>query len=103
MIQQKKHTAEYLLELVVTAIKNCQKFGCSIKSFVTDNASNMTKMRNQLSECEDLVMPDIITYGCSANILNLLAKDIDVPDLKDEVKKIIKYFKYSFKYSFPSS
>lgn len=92
---ENRHTADYLLELAITAIKNCQKFGCSVKSFVTDNASNMTKMRNQLSECEDLDMPDIITYGCSAHILNLLGKDIDVPDLKDEVKKIIKYFKYT--------
>lgn len=92
---ENRHTADYLLDLAVTAIKNCQKFGCSVKSFVTDNANNMTKMRNQLSEREDLGMPDIITYGCSAHILNLLGKDIDVPSLKDEVKKIIKYFKYT--------
>lgn len=60
----------------------------------------MTKMRRQLSEREDLGMPDIITYGCSAHILNLLAKDIDVPNLKDEVKKI--YNKVFQIYSFPS-
>lgn len=37
----------------------------------------MIKMRNQLSEREDLGMLDVITYGCSAHILNLLGKDID--------------------------
>lgn len=88
-----KHTADYLLNLAIVAIKSCQKFGCTVRSFVTDNASNMTKMRSQLSQCEEIGMPDIITYGCSAHILNLLAKDINVPDLIDDVKKIIKYFK----------
>ena len=88
---ENRHTADYLLNLAVASIKNCQKFGCSIKSFVTDNASNMTKMRKQLSECEDLGMPDIITYGCSERSYTIFI--IDVPGLKDEVKKIIKYFK----------
>ncbi|KYN03422.1 hypothetical protein ALC62_05740, partial [Cyphomyrmex costatus] len=40
-----RHTADYLLDLAVIAIKNCHKIGCFVKSFVTDNASNMTKMR----------------------------------------------------------
>ncbi|KYN13601.1 hypothetical protein ALC57_14208 [Trachymyrmex cornetzi] len=88
-----RHTANYLLNLAITAIKTCQKFDCSVRSFVTDNASNMTKMRNQLLECEELNLSDIITYGCSAHILNLLAKDIDMPHLKEEIKKIIKYFR----------
>lgn len=92
---ENRHTADYLLDLAVTAIKSCQEFGCFVKSFVTDNASNMTKMRKQLSQREDLGMPDIITYGCSAHILNLLGKDIDMPGLKDDIKKIIKYFKYT--------
>lgn len=90
---ENRHTADYLLDLAVVAIKSCQKFNCTVKSFVTDNASNMVKMRCQLSQREEIGMPDIITYGCSAHILNLLAKDIDVPDLKDNVKKIIKYFR----------
>ncbi|XP_011860419.1 PREDICTED: uncharacterized protein LOC105557715 [Vollenhovia emeryi] len=92
---ENRHTADYLLKLAVTAIKRCQRFDCSIRSFVTDNASNMVKMRSQLAQCEEIFMPDIITYGCSAHILNLLAKDINVPELKDNVKTIIKYFKYS--------
>jgi len=48
------HTAEYLLHLAVTSIKCCQKYGCKVKSFVTDNAANMHKMREQLARCEEL-------------------------------------------------
>lgn len=87
------HTAEYLLHLAVTSIKSCQKYGCKVKSFVTDNAANMHKMREQLARCEELGMPDIITYGCSAHILNLLAHDIEIPGIKEQVKKSMKYFR----------
>lgn len=87
------HTAEYLLNLAVTSIKSCQKHGCKIRSFVTDNAANMRKMREQLAKCEELGMPDIITYGCSAHILNLLAHDIEIPGIKKQIKTIMKYFR----------
>jgi len=59
---------------------------------VTDNAANMHKMREQLARSDELGMPDIITYGCSAHILNLLAHDIEIPGIKSNIKKIIKYF-----------
>lgn len=52
-------------------------------------------MINQLLQHEDLCISDIITHDCSAHILNLLEKNIDVPSLKDKIKKIIKYFKYT--------
>ncbi|GLV33505.1 hypothetical protein CBL_20237, partial [Carabus blaptoides fortunei] len=61
----------------------CMTMDGWMKSFVTDNASNMVKMRGKLAECDDMSMPDIIAYASSALILNLLAKDIDVPGLKD--------------------
>jgi len=87
------HTAEYLLNLAITSIKSCQQHGCRVKSFVTDNAANMHKMRDQLAKSDELGMPDIITYGCSAHILNLLAHDIEIPGIKSNIKKIIKYFR----------
>lgn len=87
------HTSEYLLNIAIQSIKKCQQFGCSVRSFVTDNASNMTKMRTQLSKVEDIGMPDVITYGCSAHILNLLAHDIEIRGIKEEVKQVIKYFR----------
>ncbi|EZA58857.1 hypothetical protein X777_01032 [Ooceraea biroi] len=53
----------------------------------------MRKMREQLAMCEELGMPDIITYGCSAHVLNLLARDIEIPGIKGDIKKIMKYFR----------
>lgn len=91
--QDNSHTAEYLLQLAVESIKACQDFKCIVRSFVTDNAANMAKMRNELSKRDDLGLPDILTYGCSAHILNLLAQDLEFPDLKCKIKKVIKYFR----------
>ncbi|KAK6186203.1 hypothetical protein SNE40_008288 [Patella caerulea] len=43
------HTGEYLYGLTVNCIKKVEeKYGCEVKSFVTDNAFNMVKMRDQL-------------------------------------------------------
>jgi hypothetical protein len=89
------HTSEYLLSLTETAIKKCESFGCIIGSVVTDNAVNMNKMRQELATCEDISSQDILTYGCSAHILNLLAHDIEIPGSKNHIKQIFKYFRNS--------
>ncbi|XP_073507434.1 casein kinase I isoform X2 [Phyllobates terribilis] len=45
------HTAEYLQEVAVKAITACeQKFKCLVRSLVTDNAANVSKMRRNLEE-----------------------------------------------------
>jgi hypothetical protein len=93
------HTSEYLLSLTETAIKKCESFGCIIGSVVTDNAANMNKMRLELATCEDISSQDILIYGCSAHILNLLAHDIEIPGLKSHIKQIFKYFKNSHFFS----
>ncbi|GBP22163.1 hypothetical protein EVAR_10673_1 [Eumeta japonica] len=90
----KSHTSEYLLTLAVDNIKKCQSFGCQVRSFVTDNAADMAKMRIELMELEDDEIGDVITYGCSAHLLNLFAKDIQKLEINSKVKKIMKYFKY---------
>lgn len=88
------HTAEYLIELACQSIEKChQIYGCIVRSFVTDNAANMTKMRNDLMTIPNMQDTDIITYGCSAHLLNLLAHDIETTGVKDEIKLIIKYFR----------
>lgn len=47
--EDNKHDSEYLLQVSVAAIKKCNdEFKCLVKSFVTDNAANMTKMRKSL-------------------------------------------------------
>ena len=53
----------------MTSIEQC--FGCKVATFVTDNASNMVKLRRQLEA--DSITPEgnIISYGCSAHYFNL--------------------------------
>lgn len=87
------HTAEYLCDVAKQSILDCkEKFAVDVRSFVTDNTGNVKKMREELAKSEDF---DIIYYGCSAHILNLLAKDIEFPNISKNVIKIIKYFKYT--------
>lgn len=85
------HTADYLVDVAVNSIKTCEKlFGCSVRSFVTDNAANVAKMREVLEQREDV---DVITYGCSAHLMNLLAKDLEIPNIKEQVVQVVKYFR----------
>ena len=57
------HTAEHLENLAREAITATEaKFSCKISSFVSDNASNMAKMRKNLSKDDET---ETITYGCS--------------------------------------
>ncbi|KAL4083282.1 hypothetical protein QTP88_028611 [Uroleucon formosanum] len=100
--QDNSHNSEYLLNLAVEAISNCQKYNCTVQSFVTDNAANMAKMREELAQIDEIGavnnnVCDIITYGCSAHILNLLAHDLEVDSIKSNIKQVIKYFRNSHK------
>ena len=82
---------DYLTQLAENSIMPCEeKFKCRVGSVVTDNAANMAKMRRHL---EENISRDLLTYGCSANLLNLLAKDVEIPEVKEQVIRIIKYFK----------
>ena len=48
------HTADYLQEVAKSAVESAERrFHCKVGSFVTDNASNMVKMRRQLAEDSD--------------------------------------------------
>ncbi|CAM2100026.1 unnamed protein product [Caretta caretta] len=84
------HTAEYLQEVAVKAIPNCEKkIKCLVRSLVTDNAANVSKMRrNYFEESEE--SPKLITYGCSAHLMHLLAKDFSVSEIKANVVEIAK-------------
>ncbi|XP_073493834.1 uncharacterized protein [Phyllobates terribilis] len=87
------HTAEYLQEVAVKAITTCeQKFKCLVRSLVTDNAAKVSKMRRNLEE-QGGNTKLLITYGCSAHLLHLLAKDLSVPEKKANVVEIAKYFR----------
>lgn len=85
------HTADYLKDLARNAIQSTEmNFKCRVASFVTDNASNMVKMRKNLEADDDSFL---FSYGCAAHYLNLLAKDVEVSGIKDHVVRIMKYFR----------
>lgn len=85
----KSHTSEYLKEIALESMCNAtKKFGVSVRSIVTDNASNVAKMRTYLENDKN-----IIQYGCSAHIFNLLALDLDNSAVTAHILRIIKYFR----------
>lgn len=85
------HTALKLKDVALKAMtKAKQELGVTVKSFVTDSAANERLMRSHLEKTEDV---DIIQYGCSAHILNLLAKDLEIPAVTASIIKVIKYFR----------
>lgn len=86
------HTAEYLKRIAMEAIEETRNlFAAKVTSFVTDNTGNVKKMRRLLEE--EIPSNDIIQYGCSAHILHLLASDIQIPGLLEQILKVIKYFR----------
>ena len=87
--QDEQHTGDNLEAIASKSITKVEEdFGCTVRSFVTDNASNMKKMRSQLEQ--DL---PIITYPCSSHVADRLAKDVEIPDAKNDVVSIAKYFR----------
>ena len=85
------HTSDYLVDIVVNSINKCEKqFGCKVCSVVTDIAANGSKMRQKLETRNDA---DVNTDGCSAHMLNLLAQDFAIPNIKKQVVQVVKYFR----------
>ena len=86
------HTGEYLAELTQNAIASAEdKYECVIVAITTDNAENMVKMKKLVAENLD----SVITVGCVAHQLNLLAKDLSPKELVSRISAISKAFKYS--------
>lgn len=89
------HDSNYLTEMSLKTIKKVEKkYNCKINSFVTDNAPNMATMRKNICQTEH-IGDNIITYGLSAHILNLLAQDLGggFSSVNKHVLAIIKYFR----------
>ena len=90
----KPHTADYLAELTQDVIKeSANRFNVKVKSFVTDNAANMVAMKQKLNRSEDEDISSVVTYGCSAHIGNLLAKDLDNSAARNHVVQIVKHIR----------
>lgn len=89
-----KKTAEYCLKLAKEAKKEAYlKFGCEVKSFVSDNEKKMQVMRKKLQE--DLEDKEFISYGCASHYLNLTGQDITekVSALTKHIVEVQKYFR----------
>lgn len=85
------HTSDYLKGIATRSIETAEhKYKCKVGSFVTDNAANVAKMRSELLKDDEY---NLISYGCSAHILNLLAKDLEIGNIKEHIVKIVKYFR----------
>lgn len=88
------HTSCNLQDIVKKTIEKTEdKFGCIIRSVVTDNAANMLRMGRLLHMENDT----ILTYGCNAHMLNLFAHDVSKlknnREVQQNVVKIIKFFR----------
>lgn len=70
------HTGNNLTPLARDSIHKTEgKFGCKIRSLVTDNASNMAAMRRELKDDDK----NDISYGCgvqmSTNTIQIISND----------------------------
>ena len=78
------HDFNYLCEIVADAMNVAEKrYFCHVGSFVIDNAANVTKIRDEFKNTNRSNI-NIITYGCSVHIFNLLAKDIKISCVKTQ-------------------
>lgn len=89
-----RHTSDNLKRITESIIDKARdKFGCIVRSVVTDNAANMLKMGRQLNSERE----DILNYGCGAHKLNLFAHDIsglnDNYNVHKKIMKIVKFFR----------
>ena len=64
-------------------------YGCKIRPFVAENAKNMDKMRRELKEEDENLIP----YGCHSHLLNLLGQDLIPAPIMKHIMEIKKFFR----------
>lgn len=89
-------TTDYCLKLAEEAIHECElEYGCSVKSFVSDNENKMIKLQEELVKKYSGDDNFFIAYGCAAHYLNLLGKDIcNTKNINVIMKQVIEVSKY---------
>ncbi|XP_045110374.1 uncharacterized protein LOC123504116 [Portunus trituberculatus] len=87
--KESRYTTDCLVEIAeINAKKVKETFGCTVRSFVTDDYDvNMAEMRKKLVNGEN-----ILIYGCSAHLLNLLLQEMQIRTMKEDITEIIQYF-----------
>ena len=85
-----KKTAEYCAKIACDAIDLCEdQFNKSIFAVCTDNENKMKSMREMLKVKHE----KLITYGCSAHYMNLVAKEIFPKELTKHIIEVQKFFR----------
>ena len=62
---------------------------CTVRTFETGNNFSGKGMHIQLQNDSDL---NLITYVCSVHLLNLLAEDLNIPNIKEQTLLIVNFF-----------
>lgn len=85
-----KKTSQQCASVVEAAIKEChENLHSEVFAVVTDNENKMCKMWDILKQ----KYPNLITYGCSAHLLNLVEKEISPKTVMCHIVEINKYFR----------
>ena len=85
------HDFNYHCKIATYALNTAEKhYYCYVGCFITDNAANVTKMQDKIKNIDRSNM-NIIAYGCSAHIFNLLAKDMKISNANAQFVDSIKY------------
>jgi len=73
----------------ISALSLWPKYGCKVRSIVTDNEKKMGKMKRMLQEDDD----QLIVYGCSSHWLNLLGQQVTPSQIMKHIVEVQKYFR----------
>jgi len=85
-----KKTAQYCKDQCSETMAEIeQKYGCKVRSIVTDNEKKMQKMKSLLQQDDD----QLIVYGCSSHWLNLLGQQLTPSQTMKHVVEVQKYFR----------
>lgn len=83
--EAEKKTSEYCAEKFEEAMKQVEEMGLKIVAGSTDNCSTMVKMRDIL--CHKY--PNMLFYGCSPHMLNLLCEDVTPKQVVAKINEVI--------------
>lgn len=85
-----KKTAQYCKNQCSATITEIQqKYGCTVRSIVTDNEKKMQKMKSLLLEDDN----QLLVYGCSSHWLNLLGQELTPAPIMKHIVEVQKYFR----------
>jgi hypothetical protein len=85
-----KKTAKYCKDQCSATMREVEeKYGCKVRSVVTDNEKKMQKMKTLLQADDD----QLIVYGCSSHWLNLLGQELTQSQIMKHIVEVQKYFR----------